>query len=309
MRLTQKRIRNTNKLLSNIDNDSLFYIGLIIDDGVSDKLKKITNTLYYDIGLEIFPDPILGKMSERNSVGEYIPLKNKPMEIAYRPHDYRLKDWGGYTHIGTCYVPYKRYPRKFIEPKEFKLKIISLGNNLDAVIITEKMRKNEKDEDNIVFGANLMLELFGAVEVFNLDKNMEIQMPRSTKTVNWEILPPGKNIWDNVNKLTKRKNSKAEQTLIKGRIEYIYKFNPDHTYQGTGGYRGYMVFEFENKELYIFESIAYGNATYIFEGEWENVSKLSKKEIIDRRLAKDRIVHYKDWENNIDKYFQNNSMN
>lgn len=70
-----------------------------------------------------------------------------------------------------------------------------------------------------------------------------------------------------------------------------------------------MVFEFEKKELYIFESIAYGNATYIFEGEWENVSKLSKKEILDRRLAKDRIVHYNDWEKNINKYLKNNSMN
>lgn len=309
MRLTQKRIRNANKLLSNIENDSLFYIGLIIDDGVSAKLKKISNKLHYDIGLEIFPDPILGKMSERNSVGEYIPLKNEPMEIASRPHYYRLKGWDGNIYTGTCYVPYKRYPRKFIEPKEFKLKIINLGNNLDAVIISEKMKNNEIDNEDIVFGANLMLELFGAVEIFNLDKNMEIQMPRSTKTVNWEILPPGKNIWDNINKLTKRKNSKAEQTLIKDRIEYIYKFNPDYTYQGTGGYRGYMVFEFEKKELYIFESIAYGNATYIFEGEWENVSKLSKKEILDRRLAKDRIVHYNDWEKNINKYLKNNSMN
>lgn len=309
MRLTQKRIRNTNKLLSNIENDSFFYIGLIIDDGVSAKLKKISNNLHYDIGLEIFPDPIFGKMSERNSVGEYIPFKNKPMEIAYRPHHYELKDWGGHVHTGTCYVPYKRYPRKFIEPKEFKLKIINLGNNLDAVIIAEKMIKNEKYDDNIVFGANLMLELFGAVEIFALDKNMEIQIPRSIKTVNWEILPPGKNIWDNINKLTKRKNSKAEQTLIKDRIDYICKFNPDNTYQGIGGYRGYMVFEFRKKKLYIFESISYGNATYIFDGEWESVSKLSKKEIIDRRLAKDRIIHYKDWKKNINKYFQNNSMN
>ena len=253
MRLTQKRIRNTNKLLSNIENDSLFYIGLIIDDGVEAKLKKISNNLHYDIGLEIFPDPILGKMSERNSVGEYIPLKNKPMEIAERPHYYRLEGWDGNIHTGTCYVPYKRYPRKFIKPKEFKLKIISLGNNLEAVIIDEKMRKNEKDDNNIVFGANLMLELFGAVEIFNLDKNMEIQMPRSTKTVNWEILPPGKNIWDNINKFIKRKNSN------------------------------------------------------IFEGEWENVSKLSKKEIIDRRLAKDRIVHNNDWKKKIVKYFKSDS--
>lgn len=303
MRLTQKRIRNVNKLLSNIENDSLFYIGLIIDDGVSAKLKKISNKSHYDIGLEIFPDPILGKMSERNSVGEYIPLKNKPMEIAQRPHYYRLKDWGGYIHEKMCYVSYKRYPRKFIEPKEFRLKIISLGNNLEAVIITDKMKKNEKDSENIIFGANLILELFGAVEVFALDKNMEIQMPINTKTVNWEILPPGKNIWDNINTLTKRKNSKVSQAFIRKRIEYIFNFHPDNIYQGTGGYRGYLVFEFEKKGLYIFESIAYGNATYIFEGEWENVSKLSKKEIIDRRLAKDRIVHYNDWKKNINKYF------
>ena len=40
------------------------------------------------------------------------------------------------------------------------------------------------------------------------------------------------------------------------------------------------------ENIYIFDSIIYGDATYIFENDWEKVSKLSKKEIIKNNLAK-----------------------
>lgn len=52
------------------------------------------------------------------------------------------------------------------------------------------------------------------------------------------------------------------------------------------------------------DSIIYGNATYIFEGDWIIVSRLTKSEIIKNKLAKDRIVHNNNWKENINKYFE-----
>lgn len=46
----------------------------------------------------------------------------------------------------------------------------------------------------------------------------------------------------------------------------------------------------------------YGKATYIFENDWKTVSKLTKKEIIQNKLAKDRIIHNNKWEENVSKY-------
>ena len=62
-----------------------------------------------------------------------------------------------------------------------------------------------------------------------------------------------------------------------------------------------MVFGFPKKGIYLLESVHLGNATYIFGDDWEKLSKLSKKEILDENLHKDRIVHRKLWHFNIMK--------
>lgn len=45
----------------------------------------------------------------------------------------------------------------------------------------------------------------------------------------------------------------------------------------------------------------YGNATYIFENDWEQFSRLTKAEIIQNNLEKGRIEHRSGWENEINK--------
>jgi hypothetical protein len=45
----------------------------------------------------------------------------------------------------------------------------------------------------------------------------------------------------------------------------------------------------------------YGQATYVFDRDWKEVSKLTKKQIIDGGLAKARLIHNKSWKNEIDK--------
>jgi hypothetical protein len=37
------------------------------------------------------------------------------------------------------------------------------------------------------------------------------------------------------------------------------------------------------------------NATYVFEQNWERLSQLSKAEILDRDLQKDRLIHREGW--------------
>lgn len=86
----------------------------------------------------------------------------------------------------------------------------------------------------------------------------------------------------------------------------MIKYDPSRAYQGVGGYSGYLVFEFGQGNLYVFESIMYGNATYIFENEWEEVSKLTKKEIIENQLAVARIIHNQAWSREVNRYLRGN---
>ena len=306
MKLEQKRIRTTSRLLSEINKNSAFILGTKMNGKIEKKIKEMFDFEQVKAGISIFPPPFLGIMSKKNSVGEFIAQKNEPKETAYRAQEWTLKDWGGNTHSGTDYVPYKRYPRKFIKPKEFKLIITKMSSNEMFLHIDKIFKNNEENLFDILYAANLMLESIGEVEAFNLDDEKNIIEITPIETINWEILPPGEKIWESFE--NKRKNilSKGEKTLIKERFEVINEYKPDSIKKGIGGYVGYLIFEFKEKNLFVFDSIIYGDATYIFEGTWEHVSKLTKKEIITQNLAEDRIIHNKSWKKKIKKYLENN---
>lgn len=305
MKLEKKRIRTTNGLLSEIDEDSTFILGTKVNKKVEKKVKEVFDLEQVGEELSIFPTPFLGIMSKRNSIGEFIPQKDKPKETAYKAQEWTLDDWGKNTHSGTGYVPYKRYPRKFIEPKEFRLIITKTSSDEMFLHIDKIFENNEENYIDILYAANLMLEVIGEVEAFNLDNEKNIIEITSIETINWEILPPGEKIWQSFE--NKRKNilSRSEKTLIKERFEFIKEYKPDSIKKGIGGYVGYLVFEFKEKNLFVFDSIIYGDATYIFEDTWEHVSKLTKKEIITQNLEKDRIIHNKIWKLKMKKYLEN----
>ena len=49
----------------------------------------------------------------------------------------------------------------------------------------------------------------------------------------------------------------------------------------------------------ILESLIYGNAIYVFDKNWLEFSKLTKKEILDENLHMKRIIHKKGWEKEV----------
>jgi hypothetical protein len=73
---------------------------------------------------------------------------------------------------------------------------------------------------------------------------------------------------------------------------------------GQAGFSGYLIFGFTSRNLFICESVFYGNATYVFESDWEKLSKLSKAEILNQDLQKDRIIHREGWERKIATLFK-----
>ena len=76
---------------------------------------------------------------------------------------------------------------------------------------------------------------------------------------------------------------------------------PDFMAIGDQGFYGYIVYGFTEKNIYIFESNQLDNATYIFKGDWEDASKLTKREILNSNLCEARLVHNKKWESSIER--------
>ena len=149
---------------------------------------------------------------------------------------------------------------------------------------------------------NLFLEIFGYCEV--LSKDLKSYVLKNLQRLNWEILPPGKWPWnkikDNILPIIKQTN-RQKQVVIEYRLKAITKFNPEFSAIGRAGFRGYLIFGFPEKNIYALESLFTGNATYIFEKNWEYLSKLTKAGILQASLQKDRIIHRKNWE----KYINN----
>ena len=73
-------------------------------------------------------------------------------------------------------------------------------------------------------------------------------------------------------------------------------------FYGKAGFNGYVGFVF--KEFTILESLIYGNAIYVFDKNWLEFSKLTKKEILDRNLHIKRIIHKEGWEKEVEELFK-----
>ena len=130
------------------------------------------------------------------------------------------------------------------------------------------------------------------------------------KRLNWKILPPGDIPWSQLKQEMDpfiRKAPKGNQPVILYRLEMINKYQPDFRAVGHGGFNGYIVSGFKKKKIFTLESIFYGNATYVFGDNWEELSKKTKAEILNEKLQKERIIHREGWDSNIDRLLSSNN--
>lgn len=75
----------------------------------------------------------------------------------------------------------------------------------------------------------------------------------------------------------------------------ITAYDPEFVAVGTAGILGYVIFAFPDRDLYILESAHYGNATYVFGGDWQTLSQMTKAEILNNALQQDRLIHLDGW--------------
>lgn len=309
MKITEKkRIRKTQNYLSHVPEGAKFYIGLTVTNEIAEHLNQI-GFENLNPGVSLVPSPRLGPVSKFNANGKFIPLRDKPKEVAYRQRHWEWTDWSGKSHSRTVDIPYKRYPRKEIFPPWVELQLLKKDERL-ILIAGSPIIKGETEESVIVHRINLLLEIFKQAEIFQEDfKSFEIPKPIR---LDWDILPPGEMPWKQFKShLTPvlENMSKGKKTIITNRIEIVSRYQPDFHVIGKNGYRGYIIFGFTKQNLYIFENAEYGNATYVFEGsDWNNLSQLTKKEIISGNLHKHRFIHLAGWEEQIDSLFSSDNQ-
>lgn len=127
------------------------------------------------------------------------------------------------------------------------------------------------------------------------------------KKLNWTILPKGEYSWEKLQPYVRKvidSMSKTTQYIVEENIKEISSYKPDFVAIGEGGFNGYLIYGFEGKDFVILESNEIGNATYILDNNWKQISKLTKAQILNNRLQKNRIIHTKNWKETLSTFFK-----
>ena len=308
MIITGKRKRTLDKKLHSIAEGTGITPGVPLNVDVESKLTAIGFSDNPKPGDTILPPTTFGPVTRYNAEGKTIIHRDQPMETAYRQVEWHWQQWAGYwgteEQSKIVDVPYERYPRSLKPPPGVEL---TIGEDKEGnlFLVGPTLKINKKNPEKLIHEINIFLEIFGYCQIFTeaLIKLVPIKMVR----LNWRILPPGRWPWDKVEKEVKpiiKKASKQNQIVITHRLQIITKYNPEFVAIGMAGFTGYLIFGFPKKNLYVLEAVYTGNATYVFEEDWEKLSKLTKAAIITGKLQKDRIIHREGWDGRIDDLFE-----
>jgi hypothetical protein len=307
MQISQKRVRSVQRVLRPLVPNTRFRVVVAVADLTEEILTNAdfaTNPRPEDT---ILPKPF-GTVSDYNANGRYVVRKDLPKEERYvTTVEWSWEEWAGrnQTVTRTEDRPMYRecYQRDFYPSPASELTVVTQNGQL--LIVSKELTNTAAQENHIRHIINLFLELFGECEIRHA--NLQAIMPPNIRKVNWRLLPPGQYPWSrvrgHVNRMLEDKAPRYTNP-IHNRLGKIASFNPDEVYVGQGGFRSYIAYIFNDKKLAILESVMMDNATYVFNLDWEQVSQLTKAQILQDDLHLERIIHSANWNDRIDTLLQ-----
>lgn len=121
------------------------------------------------------------------------------------------------------------------------------------------------------------------------------------QSVDWELIPPG-SVDRVLARQAKTRTATAEQLEVASdRLKVLERPNHNGSIVGHGKFARYFGAKFGEK-LLVLENLGYGNAMYVFEENWEELTKLSRTGLIKRRDPQVyRLPHLPGWQSAIRK--------
>lgn len=302
MLIRQTRVRSLKGKVSQLKVGTDVVVGARLVPNMMPELQQIGFPPDANVGDAVLPAAI-GPITGFNTLGGYIVHKDRPKETAYRTVEWHWTEFRGPYDTEEMSkmvdVPYERYPRTEISPPSVELKIAMTADG-QRVLVAPPMKFSGVNDKPLIHVVNLFLEIVGYCQILTTNLGEVIQAP--IRHLNWKLLPAGKRTWaqlrPDIADVIKRARG-GNQPVIEHRLEVINSYEPDFVAIGLAGFAGYVVFGFTTKNLFVFESIYTGNATYVFGDQWENLSKLTKVQVLDNKLHRDRIIHRDGWDHRI----------
>jgi len=258
-------------------------------------------------GTSILPCGV-NRYAKKNSEPFYTVDKSLPLEDYTQTVYWTRYEWAGKDQRNPVtdfsYITRKRYHRDYFAPYSVYFTLVKDENS--SYLLSDTILYSEENKDKLLNTVNMVLGLFGECTLDFTEQERKLKRV----VVNWDILPKGEYPWSRVKEtlgILAKGHSKTRTEMLFRNCEAIYEKKPDFVAYGRSGFRGYAVFGFTNKNLYILESVEPNNATYVLQNDWEAISKLSKAEILAHNLHKYRIVHSENWQNHFEKMMEENN--
>lgn len=246
------------------------------------------------------PPTTRGRYSKQNVAGKDVIRKDLPRvldsTVFTSPN---FGDWGKGSHVNCRH--FKRFARDFRPPRELEIETqcADARPNLPAYAISFRVaeildRTDEQFEQYLLEDLNLLQENIGNCGVVS----SQTPLPDYIKTlyVSWDILPPGSKA-DAIGRLFKGRSPKqSEVNTAEERYDFFASLDPKNLICGNSGFRRYFGALLED-DLVVFENIQYGNAVYILFGNWEELSKKSRIDLLSGKFGNSfkRITHGPEW--------------
>jgi hypothetical protein len=298
MIIKKSRIKRTGRYLRGLRPGDKFVCALTNIEDHEKAVHAAGFAARLTVGDSLLPTPN-GPVSRYNAEGRQIKLTDQPMELAYHMRLWTRHEWHGpYRQevSDIVSIPYHRYPRAFDAPPSVELTVRATSQGA-TVIAAPVLELTEANEGLVLHTINLLLELFGECTI--LRDNLESLLTGELRRLNWQVLPPGRHPWATLEPHVRPVLSRQAADVapvIRERIETVNKYGADFVACGQAGFQGYLIFGFENQNLFVLESAYADNATYVFREDWEVLSRLSKAEILTGGLHHRRIIHNLAWE-------------
>jgi len=294
MIITKKRIRKIDGYLPNFHEGESARIILRDIERFRDRLVLLGFDPELTVGSSVLP-AVVGPVTEYNANGREEKLVAEPMETFSVMQSRIIYDWHRNSHLVTMIRDYKRYRTRFIDAPSQELTVLET-NDGNKVLSSEAIVVSDENKPLILHIINVFLEISGECEVVGEDFLSRQQT--LIRRLNWHILPRGQMPWQSMREpltelLTKTNVENKEDAL--NRFEFMNNFSPDFVAIGNGAFNEYVVFGFQDRDIYVLENSKPGNATYIFNNDWQTLSQLTKAEILAEQLQEDRIIHTRRW--------------
>jgi len=247
------------------------------------------------------PLPMLGLFARRNLDGWSEKRKDLPKER--REISSYVPSWnsGSYHSVSR---PVDAYPLEHHAAKLLTVSAAVLEDLVDGALVRFRVdqpldRSAEDFADNLLFNLRLLREAVGHAQIFDADLSDD-QFARIQR-VDWKLLPPGSG--DQVlERLASRSPVTSERLIVaRERLRILDRLGHDGYIVGEGKFARYFGVTFGDR-LVALENLEYGNALYVFEEKWEQLTQLSRTELIKRRdPSVHRIPHLPGWQSAVRK--------